>query len=139
MCPESSFDELLSFVEINHQLACDKEMGGCGKHNYIHHLLFNPPHVFTAGISFPAYSELVINWLHGRIPFCLSSSYFVCVAVLGWQNTCEDVNDIKATLEALSTEIDVSLLYRGLDPKNRYRLVSVVCFHEYLLTSLDCY
>lgn len=50
------------------------------------------------------------------------------VAVLGWQNTCESADDITATLAALNTEIDVSVLYRGLDPKNRYCLVSVVWF-----------
>ncbi|CAN4100452.1 unnamed protein product [Withania somnifera] len=97
MCPESSFDELLNVVEMNHQLACDPEVGGCEKLNYIHHILSAPPRVFTT--------------------------------VLGWQNTCEDVDDIKATLSALSTEVDISVLYRGLDPKNKRCLVSVVCYY----------
>ncbi|KAJ0829383.1 putative ubiquitinyl hydrolase 1 [Helianthus annuus] len=52
-----------------------------------------------------------------------------CFVVLGWQNTCESVEDIKATLAALSTEIDLSVLYRGLDPNNTRRLVSVVCYY----------
>ncbi|KAL1531775.1 hypothetical protein AAHA92_31878 [Salvia divinorum] len=97
MCPESSFDELLYMVEMNHQLACDPEDGGCGKLNYIHHILSSPPHVFTT--------------------------------VLGWQNTCESVDDIMGTLAALSTEIDISVLYRGLDPKHKRHLVSVVCYY----------
>ncbi|XP_049412338.1 uncharacterized protein LOC125875277 [Solanum stenotomum] len=97
MCPESSFDELLNLVEMNHQLACDPEVGGCEKLNYIHHILSAPPHIFTT--------------------------------VLGWQNTCEDVDDIKATLSALSTEVDIGVLYRGLDPKNKHRLTSVVCYY----------
>ncbi|XP_076903459.1 uncharacterized protein LOC143558512 isoform X2 [Bidens hawaiensis] len=97
MCPEGSFDELSNLVEMNHQLACDPDDGGCGKLNYIHHILSNPPHVFTT--------------------------------VLGWQNTSESVEDIKATLAALSAEIDLSVLYRGLDPNNTRRLVSVVCYY----------
>ncbi|XP_051136460.1 uncharacterized protein LOC127255119 [Andrographis paniculata] len=94
---ENSFDELLNLVEMNHLLACDTEAGGCGKLNYIHHILSSAPHVFTA--------------------------------VLGWQNTCESIEDIRATLSTLSTEIDVSILYRGLDPQNRHCLVSVVCYY----------
>ncbi|XP_052176364.1 uncharacterized protein LOC127790750 isoform X4 [Diospyros lotus] len=97
ICAECSFDELLNLVEVNHQLACDLEAGGCGKLNHIHHILSTPPHVFTT--------------------------------VLGWQNTCESAEDITATLAALATEVDIGVLYRGLDPQNKRCLVSVVCYY----------
>jgi hypothetical protein len=49
MCPDSSFDELLKVVIMNDQLACDQDVGGCGKPNHIHHILSTFPHVFTVG------------------------------------------------------------------------------------------
>ncbi|KAE8695067.1 hypothetical protein F3Y22_tig00110745pilonHSYRG00236 [Hibiscus syriacus] len=98
MRAESSFDDLLNLVEMNHQLTCDPEAGGCGKLNYFHHLISNSPQVFTT--------------------------------VLGWQKTCESAGDIAATLAALNSEIDVSVIYHGLDPKNKHNLVSMVCYYR---------
>lgn len=129
MCAESSFDELLNLVEMNHQLACDPESGGCGKLNHIHHFLPTAPHVFTTGdfwqlrSKHPFSSELIVLTY-----ICIS----FCVAVVGWQNTCESADDIAATLSALSTKIDISVLYRGLDPKHMHNLVSVVSIYVIL-------
>ncbi|KAI3954017.1 hypothetical protein MKW98_017841 [Papaver atlanticum] len=94
---DSSFGELLYSVQMNQQLECDPESGGCGKLNYIHQFLSTPPHVF--------------------------------IAVLGWQNTHECANDISATLVALSPEFDIAVLYRGLFPGNKHRLVSMACYY----------
>lgn len=57
------------------------------------------------------------------------------LAVLGWQKTCESADDISATLAAISTELDIGVLYRGIDKGNKHRLISVVYLNEPQLDS----
>jgi hypothetical protein len=47
-------DKLLKLVDMNHQLACDIDTGGCGLQNHIHHLLRAAPRVFTIGNDYAA-------------------------------------------------------------------------------------
>ncbi|KAI5426224.1 hypothetical protein KIW84_031882 [Lathyrus oleraceus] len=87
--------------------------------------------------SFIGNSGLCGNWLnypcqgsHPTDRVMLSKAAILGITLgLGWQNTCENVDDITATLEALSAKIDISVLYRGLSPKSTHNLVSVVCYY----------
>lgn len=145
MSPKSSFDELLYQVETIDQLACDPEVGGCRKLNYTHYVLSAQPYVFTAGklpVTFYLYLYIslflvcawmelnLVNWITTLLILdrmrCWIWYMALLFVVLGWQNACECVDDITATLAAFTTEIDISVLYHGLDQKCTHRLVFVV-------------
>lgn len=63
MYPENTFDELLNLVEKNQPLACDPETRGCGKLNYIHHVLSSQPQIFITGELSISFSSLTIYWI----------------------------------------------------------------------------
>ncbi|KAL6325268.1 hypothetical protein AAG906_023113 [Vitis piasezkii] len=58
----------------------------------------------------------------------LSSPPHVFITVIDRKNGHERVADISTTLAALSTKIDLGILYEGLDEGNAHYLVSLVCF-----------
>ncbi|KAF5961776.1 hypothetical protein HYC85_002985 [Camellia sinensis] len=60
----------------------------------------------------------------------LSTPPHVFTTVLGWESRSEPADDISATLRALSTEIDIGVMYEGVDPGKIYSLISMVCYHR---------
>jgi hypothetical protein len=63
----------------------------------------------------------------------------VPIAVLSMQTARESREDIRDTLTALDTEVDIGDVYLGLGPGNRYCLASMVYFMSYacMRNSLD--
>ncbi|XP_028064861.1 inactive ubiquitin carboxyl-terminal hydrolase 53-like [Camellia sinensis] len=60
----------------------------------------------------------------------LSTRPHVFATVLLWKSNSEPVDDISATLRALSTEIDIGVIFEDLDPGNKYSLISMVCRYQ---------
>ncbi|KAF5961774.1 hypothetical protein HYC85_002983 [Camellia sinensis] len=56
----------------------------------------------------------------------LSTPPHVFTTVLGWESRSELADDISATLRALRTEIDIGVMYEGVDPGKIYSLISMV-------------
>ncbi|KAL7255778.1 hypothetical protein ACSBR1_009832 [Camellia fascicularis] len=50
------------------------------------------------------------------------------IAILSWESLEEPAHKISATLGALSTKIDIGVIYEGLDPGNTHYLISMVCY-----------
>ena len=48
------------------------------------------------------------------------------IAVLIWETASASIEDISATLNALTTQIDMTVLHEGLDPRNMHSLISMV-------------
>lgn len=48
--------------------------------------------------------------------------------VLGWQSVRENLEDISTALAALTTEIDIAVIYGGLDEGRKHHLISMVNF-----------
>ncbi|GFS45014.1 ubiquitin carboxyl-terminal hydrolase-related protein [Actinidia rufa] len=58
----------------------------------------------------------------------LSTRPHVFTLVLGWETASECIEHILATLEVLGTEIDLGVMFDGLDPGQIHSLVSMVCY-----------
>ena len=48
------------------------------------------------------------------------------IVVIDWESGWESAEDILAFLTTLTPEIDLGVLFPGLDPGKRYRLIAVV-------------
>lgn len=46
--------------------------------------------------------------------------------MLGWQNGRESFEDISVTVDAIDVDVDIGVVYRGLDEGSQHHLVSVV-------------
>ncbi|KAI5055394.1 hypothetical protein GOP47_0028915 [Adiantum capillus-veneris] len=65
------------------------------------------------------------NYIH----HLLRSAPHVFIIVLGWQNSRESLEDISATMDAIAVDMDVGVVYRGLDKGFKHRLISVICYY----------
>ncbi|KAJ6371282.1 hypothetical protein OIU77_001731 [Salix suchowensis] len=67
-----------------------------------------------------------------HIKYFLQTPSHVFTSVLEWTTIWASRDDIRETLAALATEIDVGILYQGLEKGKKYHMVSVVCYRGLL-------
>ncbi|KAJ6734777.1 UBIQUITIN SPECIFIC PROTEINASE [Salix purpurea] len=67
-----------------------------------------------------------------HIKYFLQTPSHVFTSVLEWTTIWASREDIRETLAALATEIDVGILYQGLEKGKKYHMVSVVCYRGLL-------
>lgn len=92
----------------------------------------------TSSLAHHPFSPQVITSHFDHLYVVSFSDDLYVVAVLGWRKTNESADDIAATLAALSTEIDLSVLYHGLDPKHIHSLVSMVSGPSIQIQRISC-
>ncbi|CAH2065565.1 unnamed protein product [Thlaspi arvense] len=94
-----NFVDILKIIRMEHKILCDIKTGGCGKENFIHHVISKCPPIFTI--------------------------------TLVWEKD-ETEEQISETIKALDCEIDISMLYEGLDPNTILRMwkMQVCCGEE---------
>ncbi|CAK9175376.1 unnamed protein product [Ilex paraguariensis] len=59
----------------------------------------------------------------------LSTRPHVFTVVIDWKTASESADDMLATMTALNTDIDIGVLYQGLDQGDKHSLVSMVCYY----------
>ncbi|KAF9663778.1 hypothetical protein SADUNF_Sadunf17G0087400 [Salix dunnii] len=67
-----------------------------------------------------------------HIKYFLQTPSHVFISVLEWTTIWASREDIRDTLAALATEIDIGILYQGLEKGKKYHMVSVVCYRGLL-------
>ena len=95
------FEEILTVIRMEDEMICDVKTGGCGKTNFVHHVLSRCPPIFTIGIFFTTSVILSTRFIYyGMIKNCSCFCGFATL-VLEWEKN-ETETEISETAKALA-------------------------------------